>query len=108
MTSFEPDDPPPEEVDFTGESDTPLPPGPTIGDKIARQRESIRAWLAGGLAALLALLDLSVLILAFLKVHPLDHDLLDILLAGIVNPVVVLVGAVLGFYFGEKAGKFSA
>ena len=46
-----------------------------------------------------------ILILAVAKVRPFDHDLLDILLAGVVSPVVVLVGTVLGFYFGEKAGK---
>lgn len=45
------------------------------------------------------------MILAVLKVKPLDHDLLAILLAGVLNPVIALVGTVLGFYFGEKAAR---
>ena len=93
------------EADFTNESAAPLPPGPSIGDKIAEAREKVRGRLAGALVALLVLLDAAILILAVAKVRPFDHDLLDILLAGVVSPVVVLVGTVLGFYFGEKAGK---
>jgi len=61
--------------------------------------------LAGGLVGLLVLLDACILILAVAKVRPFDKDVLALLLTGILNPVVALVGTVLGFYFGEKAGK---
>ena len=96
------------EADFTEEAVAPLPPGPSIGDKIAEAREKMRGWLAIGLVTLLALLDAAILYLAVAKVTPFNHDLLDILLAGVVNPVVVLVGTMLGFYFGEKSGKGTA
>jgi hypothetical protein len=95
-------------ADFTGESATSLPPGPSIADKIAEARERVRGWLAITLVALLALLDAAILALAVAKVTPFNHDLLDILLAGVINPVVVLVGTMLGFYFGEKSGKGTA
>jgi len=93
------------EADFTDEAAAPLPPGPSVGDKIAEAREKVRGWLAIALVALLALLDAAILYLAVAKVTPFNHDLLDILLAGVVNPVIVLVGTMLGFYFGEKSGK---
>lgn len=94
-----------DEADFTDESDTQLPPGPRVADKIAVGRERIRGSLAVALVGLLVLLDAIVLILAALKVRPFDRDLLEFLLTGVVSPVIALVGTVLGFYFGEKAGK---
>ncbi len=103
MTSIGPENP--EEVEFNDDPSIPLPPPPTIGAKLAEKRETVRGRLAGGLAILLGLLDGAVLLLAFTKVRPFDHDLIDLLLAGIVNPIVVLVGAVLGFYFGDKSGN---
>jgi hypothetical protein len=54
---------------------------------------------------LLVGLDGVFLILAALKVRPFDRDLLALLLTGLLNPVIALVATVLGFYFGEKAGK---
>jgi len=95
------------EVDFTGETSITLPQGPTIGERITLRRESARGWLAAALVGLLVLVDAVLLILATLKIHPFDRDVLALLLTGLLNPVVALVGTVLGFYFGEKAGKTS-
>jgi hypothetical protein len=100
-----PREPPETEVDFTGETPITLPQGPTVGEKVTLRREFVRGWLAGGLVGLLFLLDAALLTLATLKIHPFDRDVLALLLTGLLNPVVALVGTVLGFYFGEKAGK---
>jgi len=54
---------------------------------------------------LLVLVDAALLILATLKIHPFDRDVLALLLTGLLNPVIALVGTMLGFYFGEKSGK---
>ena len=91
--------------DFLNEVPTPPLPGPRLGDILAERRERARARLAGVLVGLLVVLDAAILILAVAKIRPLDHDLLAVLMAGVINPVVALVGTVLGFYFGEKAGK---
>jgi hypothetical protein len=95
------------EADFTDEATVPLAPSPGIGDRIAEGRERVRGWLAAALVGLLVLLDAGILILAVLKVRPFDRELIALLMAGVLNPVVALVGTVLGFYFGEKAGKSS-
>ena len=94
-----------EASDFAADPDLPLPPGPRIGDEIEIKRENVRGWLAGGLILLLVGLDAVLVILAALKVRPFDRDLLALLLTGLLNPVIALVATVLGFYFGEKAGK---
>ena len=105
MTQGSPESPG-SEADFTDEAGAPLPPpGPSIGDKIAEGREKARGRLAGSLVGLLVLLDAGILLLAVLKVRPFDRELIALLMAGVLNPVVALVGTVLGFYFGEKAGK---
>ena len=93
------------EVDFTGETPIILPQGPAIGERVTLRRELVRGWLAAALVGLLVLVDAAILILATLKIHPFDRDVLALLLTGLLNPVVALVGTVLGFYFGEKAGK---
>jgi hypothetical protein len=93
------------DYDFTGESDLPSLPSPGIGNKIALEREHVRSWVAGGLLALLVGLEIALLLVAVLAVHPFDRDTFALLLTGLLNPVLTLVGTVLGFYFGEKAGK---
>jgi hypothetical protein len=93
------------EADFTGETSIALPQGPTVGERVTLGRELVRGGLAGALIVLLFLIDAAILILATLKIHPFDRDVLALLLTGLLNPVVALVGTVLGFYFGEKAGK---
>lgn len=100
-----PPEPPETEADFSGETPIPLPQGPTVGEKVTLGRELVRGWLAGGLIGLLFLIDAAILTLATLKIHPFDRDVLALLLTGLLNPVIALVGTVLGFYFGEKAGK---
>jgi len=99
-----PAEPPGAVADFTEEVATAVPPDPSLGDTIAKGRELVRGSLAFMLVGLLVLLDASILLLA-LKVHPFDRDLLALLLTGVLNPIVALVGTMLGFYFGEKAGK---
>src|SRR5215475_10279199 len=103
----DPPGPPETEVDFTGETPITLPQGPTVGERVILRRELVRGWLAAALVGLLVLVDAAILILATLKIHPFDRDVLALLLTGLLNPVIALVGTVLGFYFGEKAGKAS-
>jgi hypothetical protein len=93
------------DYDFTAEPAVPSPASPSIGDKVTLGREYVRGWLAGGLVALLVGLEIALLLVAVLQVRPFDRDTFALLLTGLLNPVVTLVGAVLGFYFGEKAGK---
>jgi uncharacterized membrane protein YccC len=108
VTQGSPEEPPGSEADFTDEADLLPPAGPSVGDPVAEGRERMRGVLAGVLVGLLVLLDAAILVLGVLKVRPFDRDLLALLLAGVLNPVVALVGTVLGFYFGEKAGKSAA
>ena len=69
---------------------------------IARQRERMRGILAAILLGLLVALDMLFLGLAAWKVRPFDRDLVGLLIAGVLSPVVTLLGTVLGFYFGAK------
>jgi hypothetical protein len=108
VTQGQPEGPPETEADFTGEPPTARPPGPSIGNTIALRRERARGWLAVALVGLLVAVDAAVFILAAALVRPFDRDLLALLLTGVLNPIVALVGTVLGFYFGEKAGKNGA
>lgn len=95
----------PDIADFTAEEEgAPLPP-PAIGPEIARIRETARARLSAALVGLLFVLNVMLLGLAAWKVRPFDKELFALLLTGMLNPVVALVGMVLGFYFGEKAAK---
>jgi len=72
--------PPEAEVDLTGEIPITLPKGPTVGERLTLRRESARGWLAAALAGLLVLVDAALLILATLKIHPFDRDVLPLLL----------------------------
>lgn len=101
----EPPQPSAPDYDFTAEPDASPPPAPTLGDKVSLRRERVRGWVAGGLIALLVGLEAALLVVAVLKVRPFTSDFFALLLTGLLTPVVTLVGAVLGFYFGEKAGK---
>jgi hypothetical protein len=105
VTQGQPEGPPETEADFTGEVPAASPPGPSIGDKIAVGRERVRGGLAVALVGLLVAVDATVFALAAALVRPFDRELLALLLTGVLNPIVALVGTVLGFYFGEKAGK---
>lgn len=95
----------PARVDFTDEEPTPPSPGPSLGDTITLARELVRGRLAGALVGLLVAVDAVILILAGTLVRPFDRESMALLLTGVLNPVVALVGTVLGFYFGEKAAK---
>jgi hypothetical protein len=103
--SHGPPEPPEIEADFTRDDGAPVPRGPSVGDKIDQEREVVRGSLAFTLVGLLVAVDIGIFALAAWKVHPFDRDLLALLLTGVLNPIVALVGTMLGFYFGEKAGK---
>lgn len=66
-------------------------------------REQARAWLAGGLTALLTLVVLS-LVAAIVFGHYATKDAVD-LLGVLLSPLVALVGAATGFYYGGKSSK---
>lgn len=65
-----------------------------------RERESKRGWIA------LTLVFLFVILVAFLVVSVtcrwFEIDMLEKIGAILLNPVTVLVGTVVGFYFGEQ------
>lgn len=104
----EPGEPSASDYDFTAEPDVSPPPIASLGDKVALKRERMRGWVAGALIALLVSLEAALLVVAVIKVRPFNSDFFALLLTGLLTPVVTLVGAVLGFYFGEKAAKEKA
>ena len=100
-------EPRPSEADFTGE---PVPPAAPeqplqIGNIFdpARARENMRGWIAIGLLALFALEICIALLLLGLREVTVD-DLAKIA-AVLLSPVVTLLGAVTGFYYGSSAGE---
>lgn len=64
-------------------------------------RERTRAWLAGGLTALLAAVVLILLIALVIGAYA-TKDAVD-LLGVLLSPLVALVGAATGFYYGGKS-----
>lgn len=86
-------------ADVSGRTETPTPPEVSVG--VAERREGMRGILAGALVAILAVTTL----LGFASVgfdwaSPEEaRELLAILL----TPIVGLVGAATGFYFGGNA-----
>ncbi len=76
-----------------------LPRQPTVGPyNIAAAREQTRATLAGGLAVLLGIVALLLIGLTAFNALAIGDakDLAEV----IFNPIVVLTGTALGFYFG--------
>lgn len=67
----------------------------------ARDRERIRGWMAVGLTALLIGVVSAVIYGVLSKTIPLNE--LDKFAAILITPVIGLIGAVLGFYFGQKS-----
>ena len=69
----------------------------------SKDRESVRGWIALSLISLLAVVVLFSF--AFTWAHPdRSRDLHD-LLALLLGPLVALVGAATGYYFGSQAGQ---
>ena len=69
------------------------------------QREYVRGLIALVVVALFALLVIGALTIAAFGDAPRWKQVADSL-GLLLSPVVALVGAVTGFYYGEKAGKF--
>jgi len=90
-------------VDLGSASADNVPAFQTIPYDPARARESVRGWIALSLIALFALM-MSVSF-AFMWVHPDRSKELHDLLALLLGPLVALVGAATGYYFGSKAGQ---
>lgn len=81
-------------------TDGPIPPSTVSSPySIDRDREQKRGWIALILVGLLAAVIILSFIGLFLKVELKD---LKELLTIILSPLVALVGAATGFYFGEK------
>lgn len=90
-------------IDLGSASVDGAPAFQTIPYDPAKARESVRGWIALSLIALFALVMSASF--AFMWVHPdRTRDLHD-LLALLLGPLVALVGAATGYYFGSKAGQ---
>jgi hypothetical protein len=89
-----------EELDLTGE---PVPEqGVTKPDEsvvIQRQRESTRGFIAYGILAVIAGVILGTF--ATIALNWTTQAMLKDLLTAILNPLIGLLGAVIGFYFGS-------
>ena len=71
----------------------------------ARDRESMRAWLAKAVVVVLAvsLLGVAILLAVVLKVDRANaREWAPLLITAFVTPVVGLAGTILGFYFGRE------
>lgn len=90
-------------IDLGSASEDGGPAFQTIPYDPAKARESVRGWIALSLIALFALM-MSVSF-AFMWVHPDRSKDLHDLLALLLGPLVALVGAATGYYFGSKAGQ---
>jgi hypothetical protein len=96
----------PEELDLThyaeeraSETSAAFTP-PTVRDPIEGRREWVRSALAGALILLLFFVVVITFVGALASADPMSNlrSVLEIVLA----PIIGLVGAVTGFYFGEK------
>ena len=100
--------PPPPQVtddwDLTGQEPapppTPAPPPPQKPYDPEPHREKLRGWIALALLGLLALVVLSLLF-GFLVNWITAAEIKDVGII-LVSPLVTLVGAVTGFYYGSK------
>jgi hypothetical protein len=74
-------------------SDKPYDPG--------RDREFVRSWVAYGLLGLLIV----IVLLSFIALwaHGITKDDLKEILTIFFGPIITLLGAVTGFYYGEKS-----
>lgn len=98
-SSPEGDDPKAGSGEFV-EDQPPDAAGATVVTKsIEQSRETTRAWLAGALTALLAIVVILIPVGAMFFSYPAQdaQDLLSLLLA----PLVGLVAAATGFYYGQ-------
>jgi hypothetical protein len=94
------------ELDLTKEATPPPAPVPVL-ETIAKDQERVRGWIALGLLGLLAIAVLSSLAITAFGAAPLterQHNL-DELLQVIYGPLIALVSAATGFYFGGNKSK---
>ena len=66
-----------------------------------QSRENLRGRLALMLMILLAVLAAGMVSITVALVRPFDRETVGLLIAGVLGPVVGLVGTVVGFYFGQ-------
>jgi hypothetical protein len=92
---------PPESLDLGSAADTTFSGIETIPYDPTKARESVRGWIALSLIALLATTILVSFVL--LWIHPDRSKELHDLLALVFGPLVALVGAATGYYFGSQA-----
>jgi hypothetical protein len=92
VTELDLTDEAPEEPGLTRPGLRPFDPEP--------QRERLRGWIALGLLAMFAL----VLLCSFISLWAgIDGDKLQTVLTILVGPLVALVSAATGFYYGSRA-----
>ena len=100
------DEPP---LDLTAEPQTPRAAGFAQRDLAigpydpTRLREGVRSWIAGALVALFVLVILGLIWGVMSGRIPPEQ--LQAIGATVISPLVGLLGAVLGFYFGEQHGR---
>lgn len=73
---------------------TPYDPG--------KDRENVRGWMAKALFWMIAAIIVGLLVLMTADVVKVAD--LEKFVAGLLTPILTLFGAVMGFYFGERAG----
>lgn len=101
LTAEGPPAPGPLKLDLTQEPPpTRIPPPLALGGRIARQREVMRGILAMSLLVLLAFVMLGTFVMAW---RSSDAAVPEKLLERMLSPLVVLVSAATGFYFGSEA-----
>ncbi|WP_376093565.1 hypothetical protein ACE7GA_25770 [Roseomonas sp. CCTCC AB2023176] len=88
--------------------DQTAPPQPiTIAYEPARDRENVRGHLAYIVVGIFAVLVVATFITAIFAIFGSNGKVEGLLqvVGVLLSPVVALVGAVTGFYYGEKAGS---
>ncbi len=83
---------------------TPYPPPPPTAEPYDPEplREQLRGWIAVGLLILLALVVAAALAALFLRI---DSNSIKDVISLILSPIVGLVSAVTGFYYGSTKGR---
>ncbi len=95
------------DIDLTAANQVAAPPPETVPKEAsydpARDRESVRAKIA--LWLLYLVIGIIALAMVGLLANLIDSATLEKLATLVLAPVLTVFGTVLGFYFGERAGK---
>jgi hypothetical protein len=70
-----------------------------------KHRESARVRVAYILMGLLVVLSIAIIAMTMVLVRPFDQEAVGLLISGVLGPIIGIVGAVVGFYFGQEAAE---